>query len=221
VLNRRRFLPGFLLRVHIGEERILFPFIDAGSESVRYQNLIFRRRGVQNIQDISICSVFPFRFFIRCRKVSRSFLLTVFPEPKRCELHRLLEGQKISRGEVSSDRTGFEPEVLSIRDYIYGDPLRYISWKATAKTGMLKTKELSSGAYQPVIIDFDRINIRNREERISCITYTVLQLYRKRIPFGLKMGDSLIEPDNTNQHKLKVLKEMALYETEDWFKGQG
>jgi len=88
--------------------------------------------------------------------------------------------------------------------------LKYISWKATARTGDLKTKEMSSLSYQPVIIDFDAIEIRDLEERISCVTHTFIQLIRNA-PVGLKINGKVFQPGTSSTHKIAVLRELALY----------
>lgn len=212
--NNRGFLPVFLMRVKIDQYETLFPFIDKKRDSVKYINISFKKRGKYEIKNIHICSVFPFNFFIRCRRLNKPFEFIIFPEPKRCELMSSFERERLSKGERHTDKAGFESEILSIREYIHGDPFKYINWKATAKTGELKTKELSSLAFQPIVIDFEKSAIRSIEEKISCITYTILQLLKKNIPVGLKMGDKFYKPDISNSHKISILKELALYGAE-------
>ncbi len=105
--------------------------------------------------------------------------------------------------------------MISIREYRHGDPLKYINWKATAKTGRLKTKELSSLGHQPIVIDFDRIPIRDIEERLSCVAYSLLQIIKKGYaPVGLKINGRFYEPGASQTHKINMLKELALYRAE-------
>lgn len=225
--NNRAFLPVFLMRVKIRGQSLsekgtvpldqyetLFPFIDKKSDAARYTNVSFEQRGKYEIKNIHICSVFPFNFFIRCRRLDKSFGFIVLPEPKKCDLLSTFEKEKMSKGERHLNKIGFESEILSIREYIHGDPFKYINWKATAKTGELKTKELSSLSFQPVVIDFEKSTIRSTEKKISCITYTILQLLKKNIPVGLKIGDKFYKPDVSNSHKISILKELALYRAE-------
>lgn len=211
--NKRGFLPAFLMKVNVDGHDTLFPFIDKKGESVKYINISCDKRGRHKIKDIYISSVFPFNFFIRYKKLDRSFDITVFPEPQKCELLHTLEKEKISKGEKYLDKTGYEAEIVSIREYIHGDSLKYINWKATAKTGDLKTKELSSLAYQPVVIDFEKSAVKNIEERISCITYIVLQMFKKSIPVGLRIGGRFYRPDISGYHKIAILEELAMYGT--------
>jgi uncharacterized protein (DUF58 family) len=220
VRNNRKFLPAFLITVHLHDQKVLFPFVDAGDSGITYLITTFNERGIVRISDVHLCSVFPFNFFVRCRKIESTIEATVFPCVERCELPGLFERERQSRGEKSIDKAGYEAEIMTMRDYIKGDPIKYIHWKATAKTGKLKTKELSTLSHQPVIIDMDAVPIRNMEERISCITYTILKLLRQNIPVGLKIKGSFYKPLRTAQgerlraNKLNMLRALAVYDKE-------
>ena len=136
----------------------------------------------------------------------------VFPELVKCDLISLYERGRRIKGEKTSDKSGFESEIVSIREYFYGDPIKYINWKATAKTGALKTKELSSLLHQPITIDFDKVLINNVEEKISCISYSIIQLIKRKMPVGLKIKDNMYEPGTSHSHKINMLKELAMFE---------
>ncbi len=209
--NTRRFFPSFLIRVRVGDCEALFPYVGTKDSSVTYIGMVLGRRGRHGLGVVSICSAFPFNFFVRCRKASEREVV-VFPQPKRCDLSDAAERRRTQRGEAPSERRGTEGELLSLRDYTRGDPLKYIHWKASAKSKDLKTKELSSLAERPVIIDFETTNIANKEERISCITYTLLRLYRRNVPAGLRIGGKVFDPGTSPSHKNAMLRELALYD---------
>ncbi len=212
IVNKRKLLSGFLFRLYLEGEEALFPYVSVRSGAVEFVTFTIGSRGLHTIDDIHVCSVFPFNFFVRCIKIRKSFDVIVFPEPLVCDIYEEFKEDVKKAGESSHDRTGYHPEMLSIRDYIHGDPLKYINWKATAKTDKLKTKELSSAAVRPVVIDLDETGIRGIEERVSCVTHLVLQLYKRGVPFGLKIGKNIIPPQSTVSQRQRVLKELALYD---------
>ncbi|MCL5021782.1 MAG: DUF58 domain-containing protein [Nitrospirae bacterium] len=218
--NERRFLPAFLIRVHLPGHEVLFPFVDPGTKTFRRLPVSFDERGRTRIADISISSVFPFNFFVRSRKMPQAFEAIVLPEPRKADLHSLFERERRSRGEESTDKAGYEADIISVRDYIKGDPLKYVHWKASAKTGRLKIKELSSLSRQPVTIDFDAVPIRDPEERISSVTYVLLKLFKQNIPVGLRIGGVLYKPltaahaERAKSHRLTLLRKLALYDKE-------
>jgi uncharacterized protein (DUF58 family) len=211
--NKRRLLPVFLMKLQVGDLTLFFPFVDQKGESTKYVTTIFPKRGAHKIENIYISSVFPFNFFTRYRALQNVFSFVVFPELRKCELHNIYLKERRIRGEETTDRIGYESDMISIREYVHGDPLKYINWKATAKTGKLKTKEFSSLAYQPIIIDFDRVAIGDIEEKLSCIAYSLLRIIRRNAPVGLKMNGRLYEPGVSQFHKINMLKGLALFES--------
>jgi uncharacterized protein (DUF58 family) len=209
--NKKRLLPVFLLRVQIEDYSIFFPFVDVKGESTTYIDVNFEKRGEYEMGNIYISSVFPFNFFTRYKALGNTFLFVVFPELKKCDLLNIYEKARRMKGEKITDRIGYESDVVSMREYVYGDPLKYINWKATAKTGKLKTKELSTLAYQPIIINFDKVAIKDMEEKLSCVSFSLLQVLKKNMPIGLKINNRLFEPGVSQIHRINMLKELALY----------
>jgi uncharacterized protein (DUF58 family) len=209
--NQRRYLPSFLIRVRSGAVETVFPFVAAGASEERYLTRVAGQRGRHSIDSVIVSSAFPFNFFIRFRQLKTALEYIVFPTPKKCGLDDFLERERRARGDAASDRAGYEGDLLSLRNYAHGDPMKYIHWKASAKSRELKTKELSSLAQQPVVIDFEKTGIRNREERISCVTYLLLRLFRRNIPAGLRIGGRVFAPGTSAAHKIAMIRELALY----------
>lgn len=211
VENGRRFLHAFLLSVRVGDDVVLFPFVDARGRAVKYIEITVAQRGLHSLPRVHVCSVFPFGFFVRCREVLSGGDFIVLPRPKKCALPEESGTPRKMRGEKGSAAAGYEGEVISFRCYAEGDPLKYIYWKASAKTGELKTKELTSLSHRQLLIDFDRISLGDREEKISCVTYLILSSSRRNIPVGLKIGGKEFRAGMGGAHRVKMLRELALY----------
>ena len=211
LINRLRFMPVFLVKVTAGGRGVLFPFVSARSSETKYCTVSFEKRGSATIGDVIISSVVPFNLFTRFRKYPGSFDLIVFAKPVKCRLSDVEDQQKGRKGETPSNITGFDSDIISIRDYTAGDPLKYISWKSTAKTGRLKTKELSSVESRHVIIDFDKIDRRSLEQTISCVTFAIIKLARSNVPVGLRIDGELHRPGISPAHRAKLLTRLALY----------
>lgn len=212
--NRRRFLPAFLVRVIIEGKDAFFPYLDPKKEMSRYLRVTFLTRGRQILRDLYICSVFPFNFFMRCRTLRIEREVVVFPEPKeyRCLTYEFKGLRK--RGEIQGGERGHDGDLLSLRNYTPGDPLKYIHWKASAKTGQFKTKELSTLTTLPAVIDLERLSEGDIEERLSFATYLVLRYSKTGIPFIIRIKGRVFETgprgiDSTMRKE--VLRELALY----------
>jgi uncharacterized protein (DUF58 family) len=211
VTNERRFMPAFLIRILIDDKEVLFPFVGARSTELLYLNMVFEGRGIHPITDIVVASVFPFNFFTRYRRIPKNLELIIFPRLERCSLSHLFTSQTRWKGDVSSDISGYDSDLISIRNYVYGDPTKYISWKATAKTGRLKTKELSAIESPNIMIDFDRLHEHDLEQTISCVAYMIIKLMQAGTSVGLMIGGEKYKPDHSASHKIMLLTRLALY----------
>ena len=211
-VNRRKWVPSFLITMSVEESKAFFPFVEAGSEESRTMPVRFENRGWHRIERITVSSTFPFNFFTRFRQVKKEFSLVVYPKPVRSGLAQVLGSQARSRGEEPMNKQGYDSDILSIRDYVSGDPPKYISWKSTAKTGTLKTKELSAISRREVLIDFDRLDKGGDVERaLSRVTYLVLSLMRSGVPVGLIIEGDELAPALSPAHKKTLLTRLALH----------
>ena len=211
LLNKRRMLPAFLIRVRIDDKEMLFPFVPAKGAVTKYLDFHFSRRGSYRSKLLYLSSVYPFNFFTRYKAADAVYDAIVFPQVKKCELHGLFADRAAHGGEHYARKYGYEGEMVSIRNYTAGDPSKYIHWKSSAKTGELKTKEFLMASHQPVLIDFERVDIRDMEEKISCIAYFIIKAFRNQIPVGLKLTGKIYKPGLSKTDKIKMLRELALY----------
>lgn len=211
LMNKKRFLPAFLIRVMIGDGHMLYPFIDPGKGISGYLRIKFPSRGIHKLEDVYMCSVFPFNFFRRCQSLELKKEVIVFPEPKEYSIEYEHELRR-KRGDDQTEEKGFEGDLLSLRDYAPGDPLKYIHWKASAKTGRFKTKELSTLMSRPAMIDVERLRGRDLEERLSFATYLILRYLRLGLPMVVRVkGKVFYVPERSGLSRKEVLKELALY----------
>jgi uncharacterized protein (DUF58 family) len=210
--NNRSILPVFLMHVVVGNKSVLFPFINVRSEGIAYVSFTFEKRGVQTVGNVYLTSAFPFSFFIRATKINATFETLVFPEPIECAVLAPQNEEWRRKGGYSASGFGDSHELAAIREYAPGDPLKYINWKATAKTGKPKTMLFSAMSQQPVVVDFDKIEIRGLEEKISCITFTILDFMNKGIPVGVCFSHRVFSPSLSEPHRFAIMRELALYD---------
>ncbi len=211
IKNNKKILPSFLLKVSIEEKSLIFPYVENNETQEKYLQLKLPERGYFQIKEISICSPFPFNFFIRCKNFPIDIKAIVYPKPEKCSTKFVGEkGKKKEKEEGNKIST--TGEIHSIKEYTKGIPLKYIHWKASAKTGELKVKEFSKSYFKSQIVDFDALEIPNLEKKISCLTYIVLSLHKKNIPFKFKLKSKVFDGF---KEKEKILRELALYGKEN------
>lgn len=209
--NKRRVMPAFLIRVLIADYELLFPLVDARSSSLLYLNMVFEGRGKHTLSEIVVASVFPFNFFTRFRKIPKNLKLIIFPRLHRCSLKHQLANHTKWQGDASSDLPGYDSDLLSIRNYAFGDAMKYISWKATAKTGQLKTKELSTTESPHIMIDFNRQEGQHLEHTLSCVAYVIVKSMQAGTAVGLVIDGDTYRPGASSAHKELLLTRLALY----------
>lgn len=209
--NTRRFLPVFLLRVVVGNQYVLFPYIAPGSADVRHLPWVFVQRGRQTIGQVHVASVFPFAFFVRRRRSDATFDGIVFPRIGECPPGYLADAERRYAGDRVLNAGGLDGEPVSVRNYVHGDPFKYIHWKASARSGGLKTKELAAVGQPPVMIDFEASPISGIEDRIACVTGALVHAARRGVPIGLKIGGRVFPPTVMRHQQRQILKELALY----------
>lgn len=211
LLNQKKVMPAFLINAVVERQHVLFPFTAGRAEVKRYCDIRFGARGEHLIENIYVYSVFPFNFFTRYKKLKKTCKMIVFPQPQQCLVTHPAEHKSSGRGEVSTLTVGYDADIISIRDYHPGDPIKYINWKSTAKTGTLKTKEFSTIQLQQVLIDFDKIDKQDLENKISCITYLILKCSKLSIPVGLIINGEKHQPAVSRNHKISLLRKLAVY----------
>lgn len=213
VRNRKRYLPSFLitLKCHSGDS-LIFPIIYRDSSSEGAVMLIFDHRGIVPAVSISISSSYPVGFFTRywTFKINDSF--TIFPAlipggySDSCK-----ESPRI--GTAFSKERGVDGELEQIYRYSGLEPLRAIHWKLSARSQELLVKGFGSQLTTPHIINLAELPGQGLEERISCAAWLVRRLVNE-IPVGLILGSKEIPPECGSQHALKLLTELALYDSD-------
>lgn len=208
--NGKRLLPSFLIRVTVSGSSTSFILVEKERAQSGSLLLLFPVRGPLQLPDASISSPFPVNFFIRATSLPITNSCTVFPAPHPLPVPA--PGGKPDAGEAASiAAAGYDGELAKISDYRGGEPLKLIHWRLSAKHEVLKVKELTATAAEPLLLDPDLIPGRDLEQRLSFCTFLVNRLVKGGRPVGLKLGERVVAPGTTRSHRLKLLTELASY----------
>jgi len=212
--NDRKRNPAFLLNVFSHDKKKFLPFIPPQGAASAMVNWRCEKRGIQPLPDTYIASPYPFNFFIRYKAIHDAATVIIFPQPRPGEFPKESKFRGETQGDNDARIMGGEGEIISVRDYQAGDSLRFINWKASARTGRLKSKDLGMSVVEPLMLDFDLIPGRDDEKKLSYLSYLIKNTIREMRPVGLKLGGTVYNPGQTREHKLQLLKALALYEME-------
>src|SRR5687767_8499026 len=167
--NTKRVLPSFSILVEArgpsGEtdkrrkryaKRMLayFSYVPHRAAAEQKVEQLFPNRGHVLIDGFELSTRFPFGFFRRRRRLrARNVEIIVYPKPEVIsdELHLL----PMYAGRIPSSRRGAGHDLFSLRDYQPQDDLRYIDWKATARSRRLTVREFTSEDERRITIVLD------------------------------------------------------------------
>src|SRR5215216_2075186 len=167
--NTKRILPSFSILVEargpVNEDpkrrrrhakRLLayFSYVPHNAAAEQRVEQLFPTRGHVLIDGFELSTRFPFGFFRRRRRLrARNVDIIVYPKPEVIsdELHLL----PMYAGRMPAMRRGAGHDLFSMRDYHPQDDLRYIDWKATARSRRLTVREFTSEDERRITIVLD------------------------------------------------------------------
>lgn len=102
------------------------------------------KRGVVPLSGILIHTSFPFGLLRKSVSVPQPGRLIITPAPIPCDTRDLLAGSRLGLAGSSSRRVGPGDEFLALREFVDGDALRDVAWKASARRGTLLVRQFAA-----------------------------------------------------------------------------
>ncbi len=116
-------------------------------------------------------------------------------------------------GRSGQPRRGEGDQVYGLRNYRPGDALKQISWRTSARHDQLYTKQLETPQEASCVLDFQRLDGRGTEERLSILTAWVLMAEHRSLPYRLVLPKLTLKADSGPAHRAACLEALALFET--------
>ncbi len=215
IKNDKKFFPSFFLKVEFMGKGCFFPFVKPGQTKKAIITTTFPRRGSYKTLDLTLSSNFPFGFFNRLKVINYPQKIVVYPKPISCKDLTTTKGRLKSLSETRSKNSTIKDasydEIISIRNYSQGDPIKFVNWKATAKTDKLKVNEMTGETSKEILLDLRNIPSHQIEYYLSCFTWAVIKLLKEGFAVGLIAEDVKIKPASGMAHYKKILEILANY----------
>ncbi|MEQ1515807.1 MAG: DUF58 domain-containing protein [Usitatibacteraceae bacterium] len=185
-------------------------FSDAGTETSTtfLIPMMATKRGEMKCGRLEIFSEYPVGLFHAWSYVDFGTPCLVYPKPDPGAGALPLDMR--AKGEGNVPVRGDE-EFQSLRAYRAGDTPRQIAWKALARGQGLLVKEFGATASADLWLDFDALPALSTEERLSRLTWWVIEAERSQLPYGLKLSSQTIRPALGQKHRDACLRALALY----------
>jgi len=167
-----------------------------------------KRRGLIKPGRFKLHTEFPSGLFIAWTWIDLGMSSIVYPQADKNT--KTLYSQNNKSGEMDNQGKSYD-NFSHLRKYQRGDVVSHISWKASAKTDELYTKEFQGARLETLWIDWFDIDAKNDEHRLSIMTAYIINAENRHQPYGLKLPDKTIPPNTGNKHYHRCLTALALF----------
>lgn len=167
-----------------------------------------RRRGYLRPGRLVVETRFPLGLCRAWSLIDLDLDCLVYPHPRACNLERLLGGYRNAGVRQGGSGQG---DFHGLREYHQGDSLRHVAWKQVARGLGMYTKEYVSPVDEQVWLDWELFPGMATEDRLSHLTWCVLQLDRQQVDYGLRLPGLVIGPAHGATHRRVLLEKLALF----------
>lgn len=167
-----------------------------------------RTRGVMRPGRITVETRYPLSLFRAWSLLEPHGELMVYPQP----LHGYpLPAPAPSDGNEGLSSVRGEEDFAGIRAYQTGDSLHRISWKSSARTGQLQSKEFDRPSDGMTRLDWQDVPAADTEQKLSILTAWVLELAARGESWGLRLPGVELPPASGTLHREQCLAALAEY----------
>lgn len=212
-------LPLWLQADRRGHQALLLGFPDqptqqasvaAGERQALHLSLPAYQRGPLQTGRLRLDSRYPLGLFNAWSWVRLEFRGLVYPRPETVPFVFLAGdgGEQLSG--VPSTQFG-EQDFQGLRPYRQGDSMRRIAWKQLARGKGLVSKDFDHDEGATCWLDWEALPGLPVETRLSRLCGWVLQAHQQGWRYGLRLPGSEFSPDNSEGHRDRCLRALALY----------
>jgi len=104
-----------------------------------------------------------------------------------------------------------DDDFSGLRNYVAGDALPRIAWKAFAREQGLQVKQFSTQVGEELWLDIAGTPDRNDEDKLARMTRWVLDAEAQGLRYGLRLPDGELPPGNGAAQRDECLRRLALF----------
>src|SRR5690606_26019132 len=165
------------------------------------------RRGWLRPARLSVSTVYPLGLLRAWTWIDLDIAALVYPRP----LAAARPAASDAGGDGSQQVRRGSEDFHDFRAYRSGDNLRHVLWRAYAKGQPLQSKRFEEVLQQSHWLNYDAVD-GDTERRLSVLCHWVVELQRRDQPFGLRLPGQTIAPASGDEHVLRALRALALFE---------
>lgn len=104
-----------------------------------------------------------------------------------------------------------DDDFAGLRNYVAGDAMPRIDWKAFARERGLQVKQFFTQAGEELWLDFSAAPDRTEEEKLARMARWVLDAEAQGLRYGLRLPDGELPPNNGVAHRDECLRRITLF----------
>ncbi len=169
--------------------------------------LVARRRGWLNLGRLTLYTEYPLGLFHAWSYLHFDAHCLVYPQPlaaAELPLGRTPDGAG-KRSMLGDD------DFAGLRNYVVGDALPRIAWKAFARGQGLQVKQFSTSLGEELWLDFSAAPDIDEETRLARMVRWVLDAEASGLRYGLRLPGSELPPNLGVVHREECLRRIALF----------
>jgi uncharacterized protein (DUF58 family) len=166
------------------------------------------KRGYIQLERFGIRTLFPFELFRSWAWLHMDLKGLVYPGP--AEHAPEPPPTQTAQGHRQHDARG-EEDFAGLRKFHDGDSPRHVAWKAYARTGDLFSKQFAGADTSSQWFDFDHVDEKEIEERLSVITRWIIDADRTQRDYGMRIPGAEFPPAHGESHRHMCLEALALF----------
>jgi uncharacterized protein (DUF58 family) len=165
------------------------------------------RRGLLDSGRLTLYTRFPLGLFHAWSYIHFEVRCLVYPKPAPPQPLPTLSVQDGTGKIVTSGDEDFS----GLRNYVPGDAMPRIAWKALAREQGLQVKQFSSPQGHSLWLDWSQIPNIAEERKLEVLTRWVLDADALGMLYGLRLPDGELAPQNSPSHRVACLRRLALF----------
>jgi len=165
------------------------------------------QRGWLDSERLSLYTHFPLGLFHAWTYIHFDVRALVYPKPAAPQPLPAASAQD-GTGKVM---TKGDEDFSGLRNYVAGDAMPRIAWKALAREQGLQVKQFSAMQGQELWLDWSLLPNIAQERKLELLTRWVLDADAQGLLYGLRLPDGEIAPQHGSGHRAECLKRLALF----------
>jgi uncharacterized protein (DUF58 family) len=165
------------------------------------------KRGWLSSGRLTLYTEFPLGLFHAWSYLHFDVECLVYPKPAAPQP---LPATSAHHGNGTASRTGDE-DFAGLRNYVAGDALPRVAWKALAREQGLQVKQFSGQQGRELWLNWQDMPNMAMEHRLELLTRWVLDADAQQLHYGLRLPNRELPPTNSGGQREECLRALALF----------